>query len=112
MSDWSSDVCSSDLQQREGDEADADPGLHAEHPCPEAGRQVAPEGGNGRAEEREDEDPQQHRSLVVAPHAGDLVEQRLELGRASCGDSVCQYMIISVVSAALQKTIRLINNSR
>ena len=40
-------------------------------------RQVAAEQGDGGAEQRQDQHPQQHRAFVVAPHAGDLVEQRL-----------------------------------
>ena len=35
------------------------------------------EGGDQRAEERQDQDPEEHRALVVPPHAGDLVEERL-----------------------------------
>ena len=42
-----------------------------------AGRQVVAEQRHRGAEQREDEHPQQHRAFVVAPHAGDLVEQRL-----------------------------------
>ncbi len=40
-------------------------------------RQVGAEGGDQRAEQREDQHPEEHRALVVPPHAGDLVEQRL-----------------------------------
>ena len=38
-------------------------------------RQVAAEGRHGRAEQRKDQHPEQHRAFVVAPDAGDLVEQ-------------------------------------
>ena len=42
-----------------------------------AGR-LPPKSGDQRAEEGEDQHPEQHRALVVAPGAGDLVEHRLQ----------------------------------
>ena len=46
-------------------------------------RQVGAEQGDGGAEDGEDQHPQQHGALVVPPHAGDLVDQRL--GRVRVG---------------------------
>ena len=40
-------------------------------------RQIVAEHRHRRAEDGEDQHPQQHRALVVAPHAGNLVDQRL-----------------------------------
>ncbi len=40
-------------------------------------RQVAPEPGRHRPEERQDQHPEQHRAFVIPPGAGDLVEHRL-----------------------------------
>ena len=65
---------------REGDEqeeGDGDARLHGQHIGTQRGRQIASEEGDGGAEESEDEDPEQHGALVVPPHAGDLVKQRL-----------------------------------
>jgi hypothetical protein len=53
-----------------------DPRLHRQHVGFKGGRQVAAEGRDQRAEQREDQHPEQHRALVVAPHAGELVDQR------------------------------------
>ena len=54
-----------------------DPGLHGQHVGLQRRRQIAAEQRDHRAEQREDQHPQQHRAFVVPPHAGDLVEQRL-----------------------------------
>ena len=51
--------------------------LHREDERLQPVGQVAAEGGDQRAEQREDEDPEEHRALVVPPDAGDLVEERL-----------------------------------
>ncbi len=49
-----------------------------EHVGAQRSRQVCAERGDQRAEEdREDQHPEEHRALVIAPDAGDLVEQRL-----------------------------------
>ena len=40
-------------------------------------RQIVAEQRDRGAEQRQDEDPQHHRAFVIAPDAGDLVEQRL-----------------------------------
>ena len=65
-------------QQDEEKEGDRDPGLHAEHVGLEPRRQIAAEQRDQRAEQRQDQHPQQHRAFVIPPHAGDLVDQRLE----------------------------------
>ena len=51
--------------------------LDGEHAGLQAQRQVVAENGDRRAEGGEDEDPQDHGAFVVAPHAGDLVDERL-----------------------------------
>ena len=61
----------------EDQKAETDQGLHGQHPGPEHRRQVAPEGRHGGAVDRENPDPEQHRAFVIAPCAGELVEQRL-----------------------------------
>jgi hypothetical protein len=61
----------------EGEEGNADPGLHRQgvrlHPVGE----IVAEDGDRRPEQRQDEHPQQHRAFVIAPHARDLEDQRL-----------------------------------
>ena len=63
--------------QNEQNERNRDPGLHGEHVGLEASRQIVAEQRHQRAEQAEDEDPQQHRALVVTRHAGNLVDERL-----------------------------------
>ncbi len=60
------------------EEGDADAGLHGQHVGAQRGRKIAAEEGDGGAEQGEDQHPEQHGALVVPPHAGDLVEQRLD----------------------------------
>ena len=54
-----------------------DHALHRQHARAQVGRQVVAEQRHRRAAQRQHEHPQQHRAFVVAPDAGDLVEQRL-----------------------------------
>ena len=49
----------------------------AQHPRLQGRRQVAAPDRDHGAEQRQDQHPEQHRALVVAPGAGDLVDQRL-----------------------------------
>src|SRR3546814_11709757 len=82
ISDWSSDVCSSDLSIHPGN-----------GPCPASwrtpgARPVEPRSQHGL------------RSDAVAGSGG-------EIGRASCRERVCQYGSISVVAASLKKKIHL-----
>ena len=59
------------------EEGGGDPGLDRQHQRLQPVRQVAAEGRDQRAEQREDQHPEEHRALVVPPDAGDLVEERL-----------------------------------
>jgi hypothetical protein len=63
--------------------ATAMPACTGQHVGAQRGGQVAAEEGDGGAEDGEDQHPQQHGALVVPPHAGDLVDQRL--GRVRVG---------------------------
>src|SRR3546814_8798232 len=69
ISDWSSDVCSSDLE--------------GEIAGPEAQRQVV-DAEEGAAEGRQ-------RALQMA-HVALLVDHQPQIGRASCRERVCQYV--------------------
>src|SRR3546814_16044252 len=89
ISDWSSDVCSSDLLRR---------GLHGQ------GRVAAPEG------ERQEHQPQPAR-LLSRLQAGDpaLSPRRptprpndVEIGRAWCRERGCQYVSVPVVAVELK----------
>src|SRR3546814_10163152 len=77
ISDWSSDVCSSDLAQAAG-RSGLRPGLV------QPGIQHAREGGQARRQ-----------PVCRAAGAGRRIEQRVEpdeIGRASCRERVCQYV--------------------
>ena len=63
-------------RQDEEVERGGDPGLHREHGRLEGRRDVVAEQRDEGAEQGEDEHPQQHRAFVVAPGAGELVDQR------------------------------------
>ncbi len=60
----------------ESQKGEADPALDGEDQRLQPVGQIAAEGRHKGAEEREDEDPEEHGALVVPPDAGDLVEQR------------------------------------
>ncbi len=64
-------------EQDEAEEGDGDRRLDAEDAGAEGGGQVAAPPGDHGAEEGQDEHPEQHRALVVAPGAGEPVDQRL-----------------------------------
>src|SRR3546814_17573537 len=81
ISDWSSDVCSSDLLAI----------LFRQRPRPDVG-QPAPGIAAGRVV------PQRLAVVRVG-----LVETAGEIGRASCRERVGQYVSISVVAVSLQK---------
>ena len=57
-------------------EGAGDPGLHGEHIRLQARRQIGAEQRDQRAEQREDQHPQEHGALVVSPDAGELVDER------------------------------------
>ena len=54
-----------------------DPGLHAQHIGAQRSWKVSSEDRDHRAENGEDQRPEQHRAFVVSPHAADLVDERL-----------------------------------
>src|SRR3546814_14972809 len=98
ISDWSSDVCSSDL-------LDKVVGLE----CAAGGNEV--DDAVGQADQRR----QFHRTVQlddvhVHAFAGEVFARGAHLlgghapiGRASCRESVCQYVYIPVVAVSLQK---------
>ena len=65
-------------EQREGEEARTDHRLDREHAHLKRLAQAAAEYGDHRAEQRQDQNPEQQGSFMVSPHAGQAVEQRLE----------------------------------
>jgi len=65
-------------EQGEGEETGPDHRLDGEHAGLEGLPQTAAEHRHHRAEQREYQQPQQQRALVVPPHAGQAVEQRLQ----------------------------------
>jgi len=69
----------------EGEKGHADHRLHTQDTRPQSGWKIAAEPCRHRTEKRHDQHPQQHRSLMVTPCAGDLVEHRLG-GMAVEGD--------------------------
>src|SRR3546814_11633900 len=92
ISDWSSDVCSSDLIAA---------GLVAERP---RSRSALVEGIE-----------QRRAALIVGPSGAGKSAlmweaanalRHTEIGRASCRERVCQYVSISVVAVSLKKKIR------
>src|SRR3546814_10962360 len=99
ISDWSSDVCSSDLRARLAHPGEA--AVAAEHPLHvarnlELAGRHAVHGGDA---------PAQHGDLLQLADAGEALHQRIEvldlvrldvdeveIGRASCRERVCQYV--------------------
>ncbi len=65
-------------EQEEAEEGRGDGGLDRQDPGAQGRRQVAAPPGDHGAEKRQDQHPEQHRALVVAPGSGDLVEHRFE----------------------------------
>ena len=64
-------------RENEEEEGERDRSLDREHARLERRRKIAAENGDGGAEQRQDQHPEQHRALVVAPHARDPIEERL-----------------------------------
>ena len=62
-------------QENEGEEGETDQALNGERVGAQPARQRAAEQGDQRAEDRQNENPQQHRAFVVPPYAGDLVDR-------------------------------------
>src|SRR3546814_11964661 len=114
ISDWSSDVCSSDLVSRHQAVAVA-----AQQPrrlpcAPEAQRGLEAllrlrEERALRRRDAGDAEGAQHRSRALRPRLarppGSSLQslQARQIGRASCRERVCQYGEISVVAEALKK---------
>ena len=62
-------------QENEGEEGHADQALNGERVGAQGAWQSAAKQGDERAEDRQNEDPQQHRAFVVPPHARDFVDR-------------------------------------
>src|SRR3546814_12120459 len=84
ISDWSSDVCSSDLKSAGAERA---AGQDTAKPFSRA---------DALAEVR-------NNIYLVAIFAQPFTPMRPEIGRASCRERVCQYVSISVVAVSLKK---------
>src|SRR3546814_4944006 len=91
ISDWSSDVCSSDLQ------ASVERQLAAGHICTFVACEIKAQSGHflycAEALQRRVRDESRHAVVAV----GAIAQQRLphrgeEIGRASCRERVCQYV--------------------
>src|SRR3546814_17393793 len=97
ISDWSSDVCSSDLAGR------AQAGrARARGAPPEAGRGDGPparRGGAGEGGAVQEGDGGAEAVRARAPRGA----RAAQIGRASCRERVCQYVRISVVAVSLKK---------
>src|SRR3546814_20246040 len=88
ISDWSSDVCSSDLVDIVADRLADDP-----HAAGILAPAALVDGDHGL----------QGREAVVPVQPRRFLQLVAEIGRASCRESVCQYVSITVVAAALKK---------
>src|SRR3546814_15784415 len=107
ISDWSSDVCSSDLHAGRGDRRRH---WHGDWRPDFAGR---------RSRRRDADLPRQDDDPIVADvtdQAQDLqlqlaqiqaAQQMLQIGKASCRERRCQYVEISVVAVSIKKKKRI-----
>src|SRR3546814_14720174 len=105
ISDWSSDVCSSDLMSRSLDELEVDffavqQRVRADREDQHQAGEELPGGGGeahhvhaGAHHEEEEEAEQRAQHVRLA-----------QIGRASCRESVCQSECISVIAVSLMKT--------
>src|SRR3546814_15620321 len=95
ISDWSSDVCSSDLRPHAGDRRQED--------------RAAPDPLGHPARRRAVPDRQRRGALAGGADQGDRRAGggrrggAFEIGRASCRERVCQYVYISWVAVSLKK---------
>src|SRR3546814_14943303 len=111
ISDWSSDVCSSDLELEHADRQRAE--VFAQQrfargdvESREAQLQVAPGDAPPPAQQRT-----QQRAQWRAQRALPRPWQPCEIGRASCRERVCQYGYITVVAVSLKKKKPLRNTT-
>src|SRR3546814_13299752 len=86
ISDWSSDVCSSDLWRPAGRDRKAQQAIVERHQCLGARAHRAQDFG-----------------MVGVEPAGERAERGQEIGRASCSERVCQYVSISVAAVSSKK---------
>src|SRR3546814_20280719 len=107
ISDWSSDVCSSDLQwYRRGYYDDDTPlGSHESDECriDTIAQSWSVIAGGGDPAHAESAMAPVDRQLILRDEKVALL---FKIGRASCRDSVYQYVWISVVAVPLNKQIR------
>src|SRR3546814_16326178 len=94
ISDWSSDVCSSDLAI--GPTVERDAGKRALAPCLDSHGKPAIGHVAAKLFRRPLHGPEDAR---LPQHA----KQRMQIGRASCRERVCQYVEISVVAVSSTK---------
>src|SRR3546814_15347064 len=98
ISDWSSDVCSSDLDMvdgRAGLDRLADPGVDQRRFPARVG---ADEQDRLRGLETRDGGVE-----AIGGGRRHVVERAVQIGRASCGERVCQYEKISVGAVTLKQ---------
>src|SRR3546814_15081557 len=101
ISDWSSDVCSSDLQAKGGGEdgAEHDGGhLYSNEPWGSSGPGFFAAAGFGLSGA-----PAGCPAPPVAVALPPANSSSREIGRASCRERVCKYVAISVVARSLKK---------
>src|SRR3546814_20817111 len=106
ISDWSSDVCSSDLVERVRPELHQD-GSTVGQRLPE--RRHGPtvresdEEGDRRVRRERGATVDRRERHVAQPEVDREHLAGVEIGRASCRERVCQYVWISVVAGSLKK---------
>src|SRR3546814_18517958 len=104
ISDWSSDVCSSDLVNARLEAIDVEIGALVDRPISFDPADMAHAGafmsievdGSLRIERG-----------YVRPEDEPAADDTMEIGRASCRERVCQYVYISVVAGTFKKKIRI-----
>src|SRR3546814_16562488 len=106
ISDWSSDVCSSDLLDPAEIEIDPPPltercGWHVDRACVGGGAGKVADAVVGVVAQALELRQHGLRRCAAAWLEGD--GPRPQLGRASCRERVCQYVLISVVAVPLHK---------
>src|SRR3546814_18308941 len=101
ISDWSSDVCSSDLEIVDQPEQMA-PGGRDVRRIPRVGLVHRPIGFGADAVGIGDDAPERRPQRGTEPRRED-VHARRQIGRASCRERVGQYGYISVVAVSLEK---------